>query len=199
MAIFKRGKARDFWAKIKEALWPSMGWGRTVAYYRHRVFRTGDSNYKITAGLASGAAISFTPLLGTHFFQSIFLAWLVRGSMLAGFIGTALGNPWTFPFIFWIDYEIGTWVCDFFGAEHFIALPADLDFSVSPWELLSYLLHHPIKLLLPLIVGGYIAALLCWPIAYALLYYPVRMMRTAYHSQKQRLAQRKIFKKKDVP
>src|SRR5687768_11738955 len=105
MAILKRRNPRPALAKIRQGLWPSMGWGRTLRYYRHRVFRTGDSTYRITAGLASGMAVSFSPFIGTHVGQGLALAWLLRASLLASFIGTALGNPATYPFIFWAAYK----------------------------------------------------------------------------------------------
>jgi len=195
MAIFKRGKSRSLAHKAREVLWPSMGWQRTVNYYRHRMFRGGDSTYKITAGLAVGVAISFTPLLGTQIFQAIVVAWLLRASMLASVIGTIAGNPWTFPAIFWAIYTLGIWVCGLFGLEDFVALPPDETYlEDSAWYFINYLFDHPVKLLLPLLVGGYLAALLVWPLAYLLLYYPVRTWRRAYHSQKLRRAYKKGLK-----
>ena len=35
------------------------------------------------------------------------LAWILRGSMAAAIIGTLFGNPWTFPFIWYLSYEVG--------------------------------------------------------------------------------------------
>lgn len=187
MAILKRGKQRHFLKNIRETVWPSQGWGRTFHYYRHRVFRTGDSTYKITAGLASGVAVSWSPLMGTHFAQAVFLSWMLRANLLAGFIGTAFGNPWTFPFLFWVGYETGVRICGLFGLSDFIALPPRMDlafFTEQPWEFMHYLFAHPFKLLLPMTIGGYLWAILTWPVAYAVLYYPVRAARKAYKLQK---------------
>ncbi len=187
MAIFKRRTPHHTFKRIREAFWPSQGWRRTLHYYRHRVFRTGDSTYKITAGLASGAAVSWSPFLGTHFAQALFLAWLVRGNLLAGFIGTVWGNPWTFPVMFWASYTLGVMICTPFGLGDFVALPTGMDFSHflgEPWEFLQYLFAHPLKLLLPLSLGGYLCALGFWPLAYAVLYYPVRSARKAYRLQR---------------
>lgn len=167
-----------------------MGWARTLNYYRHRIFRTGDSTYRIAAGLASGAAVSWSPFLGTHFAQAVLLSWLLRANVIAGFIGTAIGNPWTFPAMFWTSYTLGVMICAPFGLGETIALPEGMDFTyflAEPWEFIEYLFGHPLKLLLPLTVGGYLCALLFWPIAYGLLYYPVRGARKAYHVQRRRL------------
>lgn len=183
MAIFKRRKPRDFLKKLREALWPSQGWRRTISYYRHRIFRTGDSTYRIAAGLASGAAVSWSPFLGTHFVQAIFLSWLLRANLLAGFAGTALGNPTTFPVMFWISYSLGAALCGLIGLGDAVALPPGMDFewfAHHPMPFLAFLFHHPLKLLLPLTLGGYLCALLCWPVAYAALYFPVRAARAGW-------------------
>ncbi|MCB9989960.1 MAG: DUF2062 domain-containing protein [Rhodospirillales bacterium] len=192
MAIFKRGKKRDFGLRVKEAVWPSQGWRRTFHYYRHRIFRTGDSTYKITAGLAAGAAVSWSPFLGTHFAQAIFLSWLIRGNLLAGFIGTALGNPSTFPFMFWLSYKLGTFILGLAGFETEFAGGMDAAYlQGDSWAFLKYLFAHPLQLLLPLVIGGYLCAFLCWPVAYAVLYYPVRAARRAYRLQRLRLRRKK--------
>lgn len=201
MAILKRRTPRDMFGKIREAVWPSMGWRRTFSYYRHRIFRTGDSTYKITAGLASGVAISFTPFLGTHFAQALFLSWLLRASLIGGFVGTALGNPWTFPFIFILIYKTGMIICGFFGLHEFLALPAAvrLGHEESAFDFLRYLFSHPVKLLLPATVGGYAWAVLSWFLSYGLLYYPVRAMRHAYREAREWRRQVRRNRKESQP
>jgi uncharacterized protein (DUF2062 family) len=158
--------------KLRESVQPSMGWKRALIYWRHRMFRTGDSTYRITAGLASGVAVSFSPILGTHLAQGFLLSWLVRGNFLAMFVGTAFGNPSTLPFLFWIDYKIGINLFDLFGNAEAVALPQDYTWAI--------ILHEPMKLLLPLLAGSIISGLISWPVSYLLLCWPVRMMRTVY-------------------
>ncbi len=55
--------------------------------------------YEIASGFACGAAISFTPFVGFHLILTVITAFVVRGSILAGVIGTIVGNPWTFAII----------------------------------------------------------------------------------------------------
>lgn len=176
--ILKRREKQPLRRKIRESVWPSMGWLRTYNYFRHRIFRQEQTPRDITAGLAIGAAISFTPLIGTHFFQTVGLAWLFRVNIPAAVVGTAMGNPWTFPPMFWLDYKVGEFIFRLFGADNLVALPDTLSWG--------YLLDHPLKLFLPLVVGGYICATLFFPIAYAMLYYPVRAMQEAYHAQRRK-------------
>jgi hypothetical protein len=182
--LFKRKKPQSLITKMRQSVWPSMGWHRAIDYFRHRVFRRARSPYEVTAGFAVGAAVSFVPLLGTHWIQAIFFAWMLRANMVAAFVGTAFGNPWTFPFLFWLDYQVGEYLFGLFGAD-VLTLPPD----IPGW---SYLLDHPLQLFLPLLVGGYICTLLFFPLAYGLLYYPVRGLLKAYNLQRaQRIEKRK--------
>lgn len=57
--------------------------------------------YSIAAGFACGVAISFTPFIGFHLILAAITAWIIRGNIVSSAIGTVVGNPWTFPFI-WI-------------------------------------------------------------------------------------------------
>lgn len=170
--MFRRKIPLSLKDKIRKTIWPSRGWRRALIYWRHRIFRTGDSTYRITAGLASGIAVSFSPFIGTHVLQAVALAWMVRGSLLAAFIGTAIGNPSTLPFLFWIDYKIGINLFDLFGHAETVALPQDYTWTI--------IVHEPLKLLLPLTAGSIICGLVSWPLSYILLCGPVRIMRTVY-------------------
>lgn len=191
MAILKRGKKRKFGQKMKEAFWPTMGWLRLASYYKHRVFRTGDSTYKITAGLAAGGAVSWNPFIGTHWVQAVLLAWTLRASVVASFLGTAIGNPWTFPFMFYAAYTVGVFLCGPLGLDDFVALPPDSHFTENPVVFLKFLFDHPLKLLLPMALGGYLLGAICWFVMFGLLYYPIRVMRHAY----QRYRLKRVYNK----
>ena len=54
--------------------------------------------------------VSFTPLLGLHFLLAIIFAYMIRGNFIAALIGTVVGNPITFPFIWGLIYKVGTQV-----------------------------------------------------------------------------------------
>ncbi len=149
-----------------------MGMPRTLHYWWHRVFRTGDSTYRITAGLASGVAASFNPLIGTHVIQAFFLAWLLRASWIAAFLGTAIINPTTIFFAFWLSYKTGVWALGLFGMEEFAMLPQTMSWAAIKSE--------PMRLALPMIVGGYMCGAMAWPLTYAVFYFPVRTARRLY-------------------
>jgi len=161
-----------------------MGWCRVASYYRHRVFRNGDSIYRITAGLASGVAVSWNPLFGTHLLQAMLLTWIVRANHVAGLLGTAFGNPWTFPFIIFIAYKVGSWlmvIAGFDAPEP--ALTWAYAFS-QPARMMADVMTSPKQYLLSLLLGGFVCAAMSWPVAYAVFYYPVKIMHGTYNRQR---------------
>ncbi len=96
--------------KIRDAVWPRMGLRRYARYLQTRVMRLSASPHAIAAGVASGAAVSMLPLIGLHFVLGFVLAFALRGNMLAAAIGTAWGNPLSFPLFFAASYAVGDWL-----------------------------------------------------------------------------------------
>ena len=83
---------------------------RTKKYISLSIKRMKGSPQALSLGLATGIAISFTPFIGLHALLAIFISWVIGGSMAAALIGTLLGNPWTFPFIWYFTFEIGQFI-----------------------------------------------------------------------------------------
>ncbi len=116
--MFGRRKPLPPHHRVWSFVWPRAGWGRASRYIAHRVRRLPGTPYRIAAGLASGAAISFTPFIGLHFVFGALLALLLRGSVVASAIGTAVGNPWTFAIIWPATYSLGHWLIGGGGGFH---------------------------------------------------------------------------------
>ena len=108
--MFKRRNPLSLGTRVLNFFWPSSGWRRASAYSMHRLARLPGSAHSIAGGFACGAAMSFTPFVGLHFILSALLALIIRANILASAIGTAVGNPWTFPFIWTWLYQTGTWM-----------------------------------------------------------------------------------------
>ena len=70
--------------------------------------RIKDFPESVAIGAAWGVSVSFTPLLGFHLIICYLGTWVMRGNIIAATVGTIVGNPWTFPFFFFLDYKIGT-------------------------------------------------------------------------------------------
>lgn len=133
--------------------------------HKLRVVRLGDTSHKIALGLACGAAISFTPLVGTHFIQAGLLAYLLRANMLASLIGTFVGNPLSFPLMWFAAYQLGSGILGVFGAEVSQAMPVgDMSFDLL-WDIITTQFK---PIFLPWAVGGYLGAAITLPLFYLL-------------------------------
>lgn len=173
--MFQRREPLSILQKIREIFWPSMGWRRAFHYTRHRIIRLSDTTHKIAAGLAIGAAVSFTPLVGTHFIQAGFFAYLTRANVIAALIGTFVGNPWTFPFMWWAAISFGSSLFSLFSLPASTNLPDHMDFAML-WEIAT---TQPLRLFLPWLLGGYLLAVLSWIPAYFVFYQMVHGAKLA--------------------
>jgi uncharacterized protein (DUF2062 family) len=105
--MFLRRERLSPLTKIAQMFWPSMGWGRAVKYYWHRLHRIPGTPSFIAIGFACGAAMAMTPFYGTHMVVGAALAWVFGGSMLAAVIGAHVANPWTAPALWYGAYYLG--------------------------------------------------------------------------------------------
>lgn len=144
-------------------------------YVCHRLIRLSDTTHNIAAGLANGAVVSFTPFVGVHFVQALLFSYIIRANYLASVIGTFIGNPWTFPFMWLLAWKVGVYVMGWVGADDFIALPDEMSLGIL-WEIIK---HHPFQLFLPWTIGSYICAIFFWPIYYGIAYYSINKAKIA--------------------
>jgi len=169
--------------KTRQMIWPSMGWTRAFTYIKHRILRLSDTPRNIALGLAFGAGVSFSPLMMTHFIQGGILAYIFRANIPAAFIGTFIGNPWTFPFIWWASISLGAAIFSFFGLPADANIPDNVTLSML-WDMLR---HDPMRLFAPWMLGGYC---LCVIVIVAL--YPLySTMIKAAHKARETVIKRK--------
>jgi hypothetical protein len=152
-----------------------MGWRRTIKYYYKRIIRLRDDPSRITRGICVGACICFTPLPGTHFLQAVLWASIFRGNILAALVATWVGNPWTFPFMWWASYLLGSFVFNLLGVPT-LELPDQFTWS----DLWVAIKAHPWELVFPWVMGGYALMFLTWPF----VYYTVRPLIVAAQSRR---------------
>lgn len=141
-----------------------------------------------------------TPFVGLHFIISAILAYVVRANILASAIGTAVGNPWTFPFIWVWIYNVGLWMV---GNSH--ASAADVDFatvfSTSMEALirfdLAFLAQTSGPVLWPMLVGSIPTALVTWIIFYAPLQPIISRYQTARHHRRTKSRKYKVGDKQE--
>jgi uncharacterized protein (DUF2062 family) len=171
--LFDRRHKPTLGHKVRNLIWPRAGLRRATLYMGHRMRRIPGTPYAIAAGFACGAAISMTPFPGLHFVLSALLAWGMRASIISSAIGTAVGNPWTFPFIWLWTFEFGHWLI---GSDSALT---------QQTITLQYLWDHPLDLLLPMLVGSIPTAIVIW----FAFYWPLkRMVKTYQLHRRHRLA-----------
>lgn len=164
--MFKRRTPRTPLQKIRNFCVPYMGWRRTLKYWQYRTARIPGTPTSIAVGFACGTAASFTPFLFFHLLIAFALAWPMGGSLVAAAIGTLVGNPFTFVFIFPLIYGTGKWLLSMEGAgtsyeEIFKVFDGH---SVSGiWDKVT-LLFEP--LLLPMMVGAVPWAMIAGMVSY---------------------------------
>ncbi len=184
--MFKRRNPRTLSEKILGFFWPSIGWRRASAYNLHRLARIPGSAYSIAGGFACGAAISFTPFVGLHFIIAAILAWIIRANILASAIGTAVGNPWTFPFIWTWLYQTGTWIISADTAEG-AEIPEFTEIFGHMLEAFlsmdaQYLIETAAPVFWPMLVSSLPTGFVVWWVFYLPLKYTVRK----YQDRRQR-------------
>jgi uncharacterized protein (DUF2062 family) len=141
--MFRRRNKLPLSRRFRELFWPSIGFRRSTRYLMHRVGRIPGTPSSIALGFAIGVGIAITPFVGLHLAIAVLIAWLIGASPLAAAIGTLTANPWTIPFIMLGIYRLGARMLGE-GSHHH--LPRNASFF--------YLLHHPLQVLLPMVLGS---------------------------------------------
>ncbi len=117
-----------------------------------KLYRIRDFPESVAIGLAWGVSISFTPLLGFHLIICYLGTISMRGNLIAATVGSVIGNPWTFPFFFYLAYKLG------------------LNFFFSPLDnyefKISFFIENFYSLFLPTLIGSLPIAIIVWFITY---------------------------------
>lgn len=160
--MFKRRQSESTASRVRQFIWPRMGFGRLWRYTAHRLARMPGTPYSIAAGFACGAAASFTPLIGLHFILAALFAWSIRANMLASAIGTAIGNPWTFPFIWLWIFKVGSWISGTPDGVEPPKLSWDFFLEIISGDALA----QSVDLLTTMIIGSVPTAIVVWFLVY---------------------------------
>ena len=129
---------------------------RLISYYKLKLARLPASPHAIASGFACGSMVSFTPLLGLHFLLAIVFAYLIRGNFVAALLGTIVGNPITFPFIWGLIYKVGA----FLTSNKQNELNQEINFDM--------IITQTYEIFLPMLLGGAVLAIPVWLTSYLL-------------------------------
>jgi uncharacterized protein (DUF2062 family) len=118
--------------------------------------------------------------------MAMLIAWVIRGNLVASALGTFVGNPLTFPFIFLVVYEVGTFM---------VGVPAghvdpDIEGMVQQAGAFDRLLPH----LVPLLVGSVPVGI----VAGCVFYVITRSGVEAYQSQRRSLLEERARMRADA-
>lgn len=191
--MFLRRQKLSIFQRARQFFWPTAGWHRSTRYVFHRVARIPGSAYSLAAGFACGAAISFTPFIGLHFVLAALLAYIMRANIIASAIGTAVGNPWTFPFIWVGIYNVGSWIVNADGVEaHEVDFLDVLTESMEAMHRMDFqfLMDTSGPVLWPMLVGSVPVGVFVW----VLFYVPLRPMISKYQAARHHRRTRKARK-----
>lgn len=131
--------------KLRETFWPSAGWKRAFQYGWRRVWRLSGTPHAIALGIAAGIFASCTPFVGFHILIAMLVAWVLRGNLIASALGTFVGNPLTFPAIWFVVYEVG---------RYMVGAPAGPDPDIAETLQSDRAFDMFLPLLVPLTVGS---------------------------------------------
>lgn len=186
--LFRRRQKLSRWERFKLMLWPQRSFSRSIQYFSKRVLRLTATPHAVAAGVAAGVFASFTPLIGFHFILAFAIAYVIAGNMVAAGIGTAIGNPLTFPFIWTATYKIGHKMLD--GPQGLHGREIDLERLFRQLEVSQ--LWDPV--LKPMLVGAIPIGLPTALVFYALTYWSVR----AFQKRRRRLLAKRSAGRPDV-
>ena len=129
---------------------------RASLYYFLKLVRVKDNVDALAIGFACGVMVSFTPFIGFHFILAIVFAFILRGNLIASLIGTFVGNPFTFPFIWLLIYRIGN---IFFENKTEVIL----NFTFES------LFDKGFEIIVPMLIGSVVLAVPIWIVSFFLV------------------------------
>ena len=140
---------------------------RASLFYFLKLVRVKDSQDKLAVGFACGSMVSFSPFIGFHFLLAVIFAYIFRGNIVASLIGTFIGNPFTFPFIWIFIYKIGN---IFFKNDQ----NSSIEFTFQS------LYDQGYDILIPMLIGSLIVSIPVWFISY----FTVKFLLSSFKKKK---------------
>lgn len=169
--LFRRRAAPSWSERVRTAVWPRRSWRRSARYVSKRIMRIKATPHGIAAGVAGGVFASFTPFIGLHLLLGCAVAVVLRGNLLAAVLGTAVGNPLTFPLIWSVTYAVGRGVLG-------VLAPGSVVHTTAGGDVLSQSFDAIGPLILPMVIGGIPIGLVAGGVSYAGVWYLVRGYQT---------------------
>lgn len=199
--------------RIRNIVWPRSGWRRSLRYSAYRIARLPGTPHSIASGFAIGAAVAFMPIMGVHFILSAIFSMVTRSSVAASLLGTLVGNPWTFPFIWLWLYTFGNWILGLNSSVDSLHLNITVvwDFVIlgvnylgtgiilNHWNtgdqmMLEKFWYSIKEIIWPMTVGCIPTSLIIWILFYFPIYRAIVMYRNNKNNRRKRIYEKKAGK-----
>lgn len=105
--LFKSRRSPSFLDRLRLLFWPRRSWNRSIRYIFLRLKRLPSSPHRIAIGAAIGVFAVFTPFIGFQLLIAALLCVLLRASIVASILASFVGNPLTYPMIWFSTYHLG--------------------------------------------------------------------------------------------
>jgi uncharacterized protein len=105
--LFKRRNPAGLVERLRVCAWPRRGFSRSARYVILRLKRLKSSPHRIAVGAAAGVFAVFTPFLGIQLILAGIVSWVLRGSIVASLLASFVGNPITYPLIWFATFNLG--------------------------------------------------------------------------------------------
>ncbi|WP_113140834.1 DUF2062 domain-containing protein [Rhizobium sp. CECT 9324] len=186
--LFRRRRPLPLIQRLRDFFWPRKGFMRSLHYVRKRILRLTATPHAVAAGVAAGVISSWTPFMGLHIVLALAIAYVVAGNLAAAALGTAFGNPLTFPLIWASTWEVGEVILGRDGPGK--AAPLDLHRLLHSFDLTH--LWEPV--LKPMLIGAIPLAAVSAIVIYGATYWAVHGFQVRRRSHlatraRQRLAE----------
>lgn len=184
--MFSSRRQKSISRRVQDLFWPRIGLLRAWRYSMHRLARIKVSSHNIALGFAAGAFVSFTPFIGFHFILAAAVAVLMRGNLIASAVGTVVGNPITFPFIWLATYNLGAVIQGQPTKDHLALELADNAiglFSDGPVALIAMLGESVGPYIVPMLLGGIPLGAVCGILCYYVVLVAVDQCKRKHGSQ----------------
>jgi len=147
-----------------------MAMGERIRDFYNRFISLSGAPEEIARAMTLGVFIGVTPTIPFHTALVMLSCLALRQNITAALLGaTIVSNPFTIPFLYLAQYELGVIV---------LGMPAN-PFTVAGYDIRS-ILEIGLHILYPLLVGGLILAALFAVPSYFLTRHAVVRMRSRY-------------------
>ena len=127
------------------------------------IVTSNTSTNQIALGAAIGVFLSIIPTFSLGMFTALFIAWKKKLNLLSTYLGTLIVNPYNFPFVYYINYKVGSFIL---GSGQPISLP---------------ITFHNIK---DIAAQVYLAGILVSTVASVIVYYTLYITISRYRARK---------------